>query len=377
MGLRHLSSRVVATVITVAAALLVSPTSTPANAAGALCSGAGVNVVVDFRELGGGSQLGCDSPGAARTAAQIFPAAGFPLDYVQRQPGFVCRVSGKPATDPCVNTPPSNAYWGLWWSDGESGTWTYSSLGVNSLKVPVGGSVGLSWIGGGGSVPPGVAPPRAPEPEPTPTPTQQPSADPGDDPTDAPTNPDPDPAPAQRPTRQPSPGPGDDPTDGPSGPGDGPTDGGAAAGKPSGGTPAPVTTPTPDAPAPSATEPTLDPAGTNGMGRDGPDKMGKAGPDKEKSSRDKTSPQQAKGDRDKGDRDKGDRATPSRTPSAIASDPSDPNSAAAAGETVLDQADGTSQDGRLPLWVPLGVLVLALLGTVATVVVRRRTGSAG
>jgi len=69
----------------------------------------------------------------------------------------------------------------------------------------------------------------------------------------------------------------------------------------------------------------------------------------------------------------------SREPSAIATDPSDPSdpTSAAAGETVLDQAGGTSQDGRLPLWVPLGVLVLALLGTAATVVVRRRTGSAG
>jgi len=118
------------------------------------------------------------------------------------------------------------------------------------------------------------------------------------------------------------------------------------------------------------------------MGRDnaaGPDKMGKdnaAGRDKETSSPDRTSPQQAKGDRDKGDKDKGGRAMPSRTPSAIATDPSDPTPAAAAGETVLDQADKTSQDGRLPLWVPLGVLVLALLGTAATVVVRRRTGSA-
>jgi len=105
--------------------------------------------------------------------------------------------------------------------------------------------------------------------------------------------------------------------------------------------------------------------------------MGKAGRDKETSSRDKSSPQQAKGDKGKAGRDKGDRAMPSRTPSAIATDPSDPTSAAAAGETVLDQADGTSQDARLPLWVPVGVLVLALLGTVATVVVRRRTGSAG
>ncbi len=38
-----------------------------------------------------------------------------------------------PADDPCVNTPPADAYWGLWWSDGTTGKWTYSSLGAASL----------------------------------------------------------------------------------------------------------------------------------------------------------------------------------------------------------------------------------------------------
>ena len=54
----------------------------------------------------------CDAGGAGKTAAAQFAAAGFALTRVQRQPGFVCRVEGKPAEDPCVNTPPTDAYWG-------------------------------------------------------------------------------------------------------------------------------------------------------------------------------------------------------------------------------------------------------------------------
>ncbi|MCL3820328.1 hypothetical protein [Aeromicrobium wangtongii] len=65
------------------------------------------------------------------------------LTPVDRQPGFVCRVDGAPDSAGCVNTPPSDAYWGLFWSDGRSGTWTYASEGVGSLKVPAGGWVAL------------------------------------------------------------------------------------------------------------------------------------------------------------------------------------------------------------------------------------------
>ena len=158
-----------------------------APAAAAACPTAdGVTVVVDFHELGGGVRSACVPDGGGDAASQLFPRAGFPLTYVQRQPGFVCRVSGKPADNPCVSTPPSDAYWGLWWSDGKSGRWTYSSSGASGLTVPDGGYVAFSWNGSDGSVPPGTSP----APHPDPTPTQQPSsAQPTKQPSTQPTQP--------------------------------------------------------------------------------------------------------------------------------------------------------------------------------------------
>lgn len=138
-------------------------------------SGTGVSVVVDFHELGGGVQTFCDAKGAGRTADAQLRDAGHQLTYVQRQPGFICRIDGNPtaADDPCVNTPPADAYWALWWSDGKSGKWTYSSQGAGSLKVPDGGYVGMSWQGSSSKTQPGVAPtPHASKPSSSPsTPT--------------------------------------------------------------------------------------------------------------------------------------------------------------------------------------------------------------
>lgn len=147
----------------------------PAPATAAYCSGSGVNVVVDFGALGGGIAKDCDSSGN-RNAAKAFSNTGHPLTYAQRQPGFVCRVDGAPASDPCVNTSPADAYWGLYWSDG-SGGWKYASTSVGSLTIPAGGSVAFSWQNGGGD-PPGVAPaaPTASQPKPSPTPTKKPRA---------------------------------------------------------------------------------------------------------------------------------------------------------------------------------------------------------
>jgi hypothetical protein len=140
----------------------------------------GVTVVVDFHELGGGVQTACVADGGGRTASDLFPTAGFPLSYVQRQPGFVCRVEGKPADDPCVNTPPSDAYWGLFWSDGRSGSWTYSTIGAGGLRVPDGGYVAFSWNGSSARATPGYSPAAHPTPTPTPSPTHSahPSAHP-------------------------------------------------------------------------------------------------------------------------------------------------------------------------------------------------------
>ena len=84
-----------------------------------------------------------------RNAARAFGNTGHGLTYAQRQPGFVCRVSGlpDPSRETCGNTPPTDAYWGLFWSDGQSGTWSYSSVGIGSLKVPAGGFIGWRFQG--------------------------------------------------------------------------------------------------------------------------------------------------------------------------------------------------------------------------------------
>lgn len=161
-----------------AAAGLVGLTSAPASAA--LCAGAGVNVVVDFNGLGGGVQKGCDPNGAGRSADRVFEAAGFNLTRVANSPGFVCRVEGKPSPsqEACANTPPANAYWGLFWSDGKSGRWTYATTGVNGLEVPNGGFVAFSWQGSESKDPPSASPVNAkpaPTKTPTPTPTKKPT----------------------------------------------------------------------------------------------------------------------------------------------------------------------------------------------------------
>lgn len=155
----------------VAAGLAVVATPVPA-VADTCGPGAGVSVVVDFRELGGGLQTLCDAGGGGKSAAALFADSGYALTYATRQPGFVCRVSGVPADDPCVNTSPVTAYWGLYWSDGSSGSWAYSSRGADSLIVPAGGSVAFAWQGSGQRGVPSVTPPSAAAtPTPTPAPT--------------------------------------------------------------------------------------------------------------------------------------------------------------------------------------------------------------
>lgn len=138
----------------------------PAHAA-ACAGGQGVTVVV-------GSRIACDSDGGGR-AASNFADAGHQLTYASRAPGFVCRVDGAPASDPCLEASPADAYWALFWSDGTSGTWIYSSVGVTSLKVPRGGSVAFVFQDSQSRTWPPVAPTVA-APEPTRATTAPPAA---------------------------------------------------------------------------------------------------------------------------------------------------------------------------------------------------------
>ncbi|PSL57523.1 hypothetical protein B0I31_102502 [Saccharothrix carnea] len=158
-------------------------TNTPLTARAADC--AGVTVVVDFRSLGGGVQTGC-APGDPSSGTAALAAAGFGYTFASRQPGFVCRINGKPSGDPCVTTSPATAHW-AYWHGRPGGSWTYSSAGAGSYD-PAPGSV-EGWSFGAGEQP-GIAPPApAPKPvqpaPPPPAPAQpapnpaQPAPDPG------------------------------------------------------------------------------------------------------------------------------------------------------------------------------------------------------
>lgn len=172
--------RLAAATLTVAAAGVVLPASAQASTCG---TGTGVSVVVDFHQLGGGVQAFCDADGAGQYADVQFEDAGHELAYVQGQ-AFVCRVDTEPDST-CVRTPPANAYWSLWWSDGKSGTWKYSSVGVKALKVPDGGAVALSWQGQSAQARPRVSPPGQDSASPStsasphPTSSPRPSTGPG------------------------------------------------------------------------------------------------------------------------------------------------------------------------------------------------------
>jgi hypothetical protein len=168
--LRRIVGPLAATALVAATGALVAPGGTaaavPARAAAACSTASGVTAVVDFNELSGGVTAGCDGNGGG-PASQNFADAGYQLSYSQApgMNGFVCKVQGKPTDGDCAQT---DQFWSLWWSDGKSGEWVFSSRGASSLTVPEGGYVGFSWHQGGGDAqPPGVVPTahRAEEPE--------------------------------------------------------------------------------------------------------------------------------------------------------------------------------------------------------------------
>lgn len=131
----------------------------------------GVTVVVDFQELGGGVNVRCTER-APRDGADALDAAGISWQGVVRWGrGFVCKIAGQPADDPCIDTPPASAYWSYWLAP-RGGSWCYSNLGVLARTPPPGTVEGWSFsLGrdGGQSPPPRTAPPPlAPGLRPTP-----------------------------------------------------------------------------------------------------------------------------------------------------------------------------------------------------------------
>lgn len=131
----------------------------------AACDGtAGVTVVADFTALGGGVEVRC-APGDPESGLAALTGAGFSYTFAAKQPGYVCRVNGQPASDPCMNTSPADAYWGYWHAH-RGGDWVYSNEGAGTFDPPPGSVEG--WAFGAGEEP--RTPPPAAAPKATPRP---------------------------------------------------------------------------------------------------------------------------------------------------------------------------------------------------------------
>ncbi len=152
-----------------AATLLVAPALAVSAAPGqaAACQGtSGVTVVVQYS---GGVDVRC-APGDPTSGADALKRAGFTVTDVQTQPGFVCRISGQPSSDPCVRTPPGSASWSFWRAEA-GGSWAYSSYGAYSPQSdPAPGSY-QGWRFGAGSAPAWSVPAPAPAPRAAPSST--------------------------------------------------------------------------------------------------------------------------------------------------------------------------------------------------------------
>jgi hypothetical protein len=168
----------------------------PANAAApeSACDDAtGVTVVVDFADLGGGVEVRCAGWPVA-SGLDALDKAGFDVDLVLTQPGFVCRIDGVPADDPCQVTPPADAYWAYYEAD-RGGDWHYSIRGPASTHPEEGSVEGWAF---GDSRQPGVPPPP-PYEEPTEPPPTQTEPPPSSPPHSAPQSP------SRTPTSDPAP----------------------------------------------------------------------------------------------------------------------------------------------------------------------------
>jgi hypothetical protein len=150
-----------------AAAAAVAPVGPGTARAGAWAEGPcptadGVTVVIDFQDLGGGIWVRC-APGPSNTGFEALQRAGVPFTTTVRFPGFLCRIDGRPASDPCQTTSPASAYWSYWMAP-RGGAWCYSSLGAANRNPPEGTVEGWSFSlgrGTGAIPPPRLAPPAS------------------------------------------------------------------------------------------------------------------------------------------------------------------------------------------------------------------------
>ncbi|MGW4831921.1 ABC transporter substrate-binding protein [Amycolatopsis japonica] len=149
----------------VAAVFLIAATAPSAHAVDqskgypGFCKDAtGVTVVVDFQQLGGTTIVRCNPQTTRGTGLDALKGAGFQIAGVQRWgESFVCRVENRPSAaetvpitgrgdyrEPCVDTPPAQAYWSYWHASNNC-AWDYSQWGVKNRDFIPGGFEGWSF----------------------------------------------------------------------------------------------------------------------------------------------------------------------------------------------------------------------------------------
>lgn len=140
---------------------LTGCTATPAPGAAAsaeinIASCAGVQVLVDFADLGADPIDSCVDVSEETPAAQVAELAGLTTqgtgDYGD---AIVCRVNGEPQatdtvqltsgsyTEDCADMPSADAYWSVWVRT--NGVWDYAPVGFNELTLAPGQAVALLY----------------------------------------------------------------------------------------------------------------------------------------------------------------------------------------------------------------------------------------
>lgn len=104
----------------------------------------GVTVIIDFQDLGADRPfVRCASQPVTSGFSALLQAE---IDYTTtvRFPGFICRIGGKPETDPCQTASPATAYWSYWIA-ARGGQWCYSNWGAGNRTPPPGSVEGWSF----------------------------------------------------------------------------------------------------------------------------------------------------------------------------------------------------------------------------------------
>lgn len=127
-----------------------APTAVPAaTGAPSPCPDTEVTVVVE------GAGTGCASAGT--TGVEALEEAGFAVEFVSGQQGFICTIAGMPEDISCATTPGADAYWAYYQASPGDTEWAYATAGPTEYRPAAGAVEG--WAYGSG-----VAPAEIPAP---------------------------------------------------------------------------------------------------------------------------------------------------------------------------------------------------------------------